>query len=139
MNILIIFYSNSGNTKKVAELLTQKITDQQVQIKNALTIKPEDIHQADILVIGSPIHGYILFGQKFCKEIRNMITNKLPDDLDRKKVILFATYLFSPRNVLQTNKKLIESKNGLVIGLASAKRDKKEVLVDKLTELIRNS
>lgn len=136
MNILIIFYSYSGNTKKVAELLKEALVGQEAKIKNALTVTQEDIQKADILIIGSPIHGYILFGQKLCKEIRQVINKKLPDNLNGKKVILFATYLISPRKALQKNAKIIERKNGKIMSLVSAKRDRKEELVKKIIQEI---
>ena len=138
MNILIIFYSYSGNTKKVAELLKEKISKENVKLRSALTVKKEVIEKSDILVIGSPIHGHIFFGQQFCKEIRQVITEKLPNNLERKKIILFATYLFSPRNALQKNKTLLESRNGEVIGLVAEKRNRKEELVTKLGEIINS-
>ena len=39
MNILIIFYSYSGNTKKVDELLKEKISKENVQLRSALKFK----------------------------------------------------------------------------------------------------
>lgn len=136
MNILIVFYSYSGNTKKVAEMIKEKLTDQEVVLRNALTVKDGEIKDADVLIIGSPIHGYVLFGQKLCKEVRKVLDEKLPTDLARKKVILYATYLFSPRKVLEKSGKKIEAKNGEILGLVSEKRDKKEKLVQKIVQTI---
>ena len=74
MKFLIVFFSNTGNTKRVAELLAEKINSfGDVKIKNVLTANLEVIDWADVIIIGSPIHGYILFGQKFCSLVLNFI------------------------------------------------------------------
>lgn len=135
MNILIIFYSYSGNTKKVAELVKEKLENQEVLLKNALTVTTAEIEQADTILIGSPIHGYILFGQKVCKEVKKVLEKKLPADLKGKKVLLFATYMFWPGKALKKCSKVIEAKNGKILGLISDKAKQKENLANQIVAL----
>ncbi|MHA2238329.1 MAG: flavodoxin family protein, partial [Candidatus Hodarchaeales archaeon] len=80
MNILIVFYSEGGNTKKVAEMLRNKLIEKKysVVMKNALTAKAAHVEEADLVLIGTPVHGYILFGQKPTKEIKKFLENELP-------------------------------------------------------------
>ena len=83
LKILIVYFSGSGNTKKVSELLQKKLQDlnHEVLVKNALTAKTDQVENADLLMIGTPIHGYILFGQKHAKELNKFISSELPEDL----------------------------------------------------------
>ena len=137
MKILIVYFSNSGNTKRVVDLLGEKLTTYgEVTIKNALTVKHENVEWADVLIIGSPIHGYILFGQKFCSQVMKFLTTILPDDLQQKKIILFATFLFSPGKALNKVEKLIISKNGQTIGKQAKKRNKKEELSESIKNIV---
>jgi len=131
MHILIIYFSNTGNTKRVVELVGEKLHPLgDILIKNALTASPVNVEWADLIIIGSPIHGYILFGQKFCSQVLKFITKILPDDLHQKKVLLFATFLFSPGKAFKKVEKVITSKNGLVTGKYGKKRSEKVQLSD---------
>lgn len=133
MHILIIYFSNTGNTKRVAELVGEKLHPfGEIIIKNALTASPVNVEWADLIIIGSPIHGYILFGQKFCSQVLKFITRILPDNLHQKNVLLFATFLFSPGRAFKKVEKLIISKNGLVIGKYGKKRSEKDQLSDAI-------
>ena len=133
MNILIVYFSNTGNTKRVAELVGDKLqSTHQITIKNALTTTPENVEWSDIIIIGSPIHGYILFGQKFCSQVMKFITNTLPDDLHEKKIILFATYMFSPGRAFKKVEKKIITKNGNIIGTFGEKRAEKDLLSESI-------
>ena len=113
MEILIVYYSQSGNTKKVVELVKERLEslDHNVTVKNALTVKTEQVAETELLLIGTPVHGYILFGQKPIKEVRDFLEQQLPRDLNDKPVIGFATYLFFPAGALNSVKKAIHSRN----------------------------
>ncbi len=138
MKILIVYYSNSGNTKKVVELVKERLEslDHNVTVKNALTAKAEQVAEAELLLIGTPVHGYILFGQKPTKEVKDFLEKQLPEDLDDKPVIGFATYLFFPAGALNPVKRAIESRNGKLLGLIAQRRTKKTVLVDEIVKII---
>jgi flavodoxin len=139
MNILIVFYSQTGNTKKVVDQLAeQKFSKKEIQIKNALTATKEHVEWADLILIGSPIHGFILFGQKFCPEVMKFINTTLSTDLEKKNVILFATFMFSPRNAMKKVSKIILEKNGVVYGTFARKRTHKTLLADELAKEITN-
>ena len=135
MKILIVYYSNTGNTKKVADLLNEKLTSvHDVKIKNALTASTELVDWANVLIIGSPIHGFILFGQKFCTQVNIFMKKVLPANLQGKKVLLFATYLFSPGKGLKKAEQSITLKNGAVVGKHALKRNQKAELVNQIYE-----
>ena len=140
MKILIVYYSQSGNTKKVVELVDKhlKSLNHEVTVKNALTVNVEQVTEAELLLIGTPVHGYILFGQKPTKEVKDFLEHQLPKDLNNKPVIGFATYLFFPAGALNSVKRAIEYRNGKLLGLLSQRRTKKTELVNEIIKIIEN-
>lgn len=141
MKILIVYYSQSGNTKKVVELTEERLKtlNHDVTVKNALTANAEHVSESDLLLIGTPVHGYILFGQKPTKEVREFLEKQLPHDLEKKPVIGFATYLFFPARALNPIKKTVNTRNGKLVGLVARRRSKKTELVNELLRCIENS
>ncbi|UCE15162.1 MAG: flavodoxin family protein [Candidatus Heimdallarchaeota archaeon] len=134
MKILIVYYSQSGNTKKVVELVEEQLKslNHDVIVKNALTAKAEQVSDCDLLLVGTPVHGYILFGQRPTKEVREFLEQQLPQDLGEKPVIGFATYLFFPAGALNPVKKAVEARNGKLLDLIAERRTKKKALMDKI-------
>lgn len=108
-------------------------------IRNALTATTEHVMSNDLLLIGTPVHGYILFRQKPAKEVREFLKHQLPHDLNGKAVIGFATYLFFPAGALNPIKDAIKSKNGKIIGLFAQRRTNKTELVEEIIKTINES
>lgn len=56
--VLIIYYSRSGNTKKMAYLIQQGIMEENVDVdtKNVKDVKVDDLPKYDGIVIGSPTY-----------------------------------------------------------------------------------
>jgi flavodoxin len=138
MQILIVYSSNSGNTKKVVEVVKNQLSSNghNVVVRNALTAKPDNIDEADLVIIGTPVHGYILFGQKPAKSVRKFLETQLPLDLSGKSVIGFATYLFFPSGALKPIKTAVEERNGRLLGLFANKRSNKSDLADDITKCV---
>ncbi|MFX0204918.1 MAG: flavodoxin family protein [Candidatus Hodarchaeota archaeon] len=141
MKILIVYYSQSGNTKKVVEMAEERLRslDHEVTVKNALTAKAEQVSECDLLLIGTPVHGYILFSHKPTKEVRDFLKNQLPEELEEKPVIGFATYLFFPAKALNHVKRAVSAHNGRLLELIARRRSKKVELVDELLSCIEAS
>jgi menaquinone-dependent protoporphyrinogen IX oxidase len=108
----------------------------EVLIKNALTTKSSHVEDSDLLIIGTPIHGKILFGQKHANELNKFLSVELPKDLSRKPVIIFATFLFFPSRGLKTIQNKIKSNNGDILGVIAQRRNKKEMLSKEIVELV---
>jgi len=53
LRILIVYTSQSGNTKKVVDLVKEQLLSKghNVTVKNALTVTPEKADEAELLVI----------------------------------------------------------------------------------------
>ncbi len=138
MRILIVYYSQSGNTKKVVELVEEHLRslDHDVTVRNALTAKKEQVEESDLILIGTPVHGYILFGQRPTREIKEFL-EQLPQDLKGKPVIGFATYLFFPARALNPIRRAVEARNGKILGLIAQRRTKKKTLMEEIVGCIQ--
>jgi len=123
------------------DLIEKKLSKNghEVTVRNALTAQAEMVSEAELLLIGTPVHGYILLGQKPAREVREFLKDELPEDLQAKPVIAFATYLFFPAGAMNIVKKTIKSRNGRIIGVLAQRRTKKTVLVDSIMECIEKS
>lgn len=55
---LVIYYSRSGNTKQMAELITDAMTTEglKTSCKDVADVTPEDLIEADAIVVGSPTY-----------------------------------------------------------------------------------
>ncbi len=130
-----------GIQKKLVDLVKEQLSSKEhdVTIRNALTVKTETVNETDLLIIGTPVHGYILFGQKPTKSVRDFLTKQLPDDLSKKSVIGFAIYLFFPSGALNPIKRAVEKRNGKLLGLFANKRSNKIDLADDITKCVLNN
>ncbi|MCD6459191.1 flavodoxin domain-containing protein [bacterium] len=56
--ILVIYYSRTGNTKKMAELITQAIeqTGAEAELKQVADVNVDEIIEYDAIVMGSPTY-----------------------------------------------------------------------------------
>lgn len=56
--ILVIYYSRSGNTKKIAELITENLKKESLEVesKNITNTKAEDLLNYDGIIVGSPTY-----------------------------------------------------------------------------------
>lgn len=56
--VLIVYYSRSGNTKKMAELIKSGIEKEKLEVvlKDAENAKVKDLLEADTVIMGSPVY-----------------------------------------------------------------------------------
>ena len=56
--ILIVYYSQTGNTKKMAELIEKGAKNEEVSVlvKNVQEAKVSDLLEADTIIMGSPVY-----------------------------------------------------------------------------------
>ena len=83
MNACILYYSQTGNTKKFAEKISNSLDSATVY---DLTInEPNVVKQHDMIILGTPVHGF-----NPSKESIEFV-KQLPEG-NGKKTILFCTY-----------------------------------------------
>ena len=59
MKVLVVYDSQFGNTEKVAKAITAALgTKDDVKLAKVDMVKPEDMKELDILIVGSPIHAW---------------------------------------------------------------------------------
>ncbi|MFQ5979402.1 MAG: flavodoxin family protein [Candidatus Heimdallarchaeota archaeon] len=136
MRILIVYYSGAGHTRKVAELVKEKLVSRghDVLVRSALTASADHLQSVDMLLIGTPVHGYILFGQKPSREVRDFLATALPENLEGLPVIGFGTYLFFPRKALKRIQTAVEFRSGKIIDLLAKRRTQIPILADEIVQ-----
>lgn len=88
MNMLIVYDSQFGNTKTLAEVMAQeaKLHAQQVTLKNADNVGLEDLKQKDLFIFGSPTQG----GR--AKQSLQTFLDMIPqEEIEGKKFAVFDT------------------------------------------------
>lgn len=92
----------------------------------------EQVSNCDLLLVGTPVHGYIVFGQRPAVPVKEFLEQQLPVDISGKPVIGFATYLFFPAGALKSIKKAVEARNGKLVDLIAERGSKKKALMEKI-------
>lgn len=80
--ILVTYFSQTGNTKKVAEAIYESLEEEK-QIKHFREVKKEDIEDYDLIFIGFPVHSHSVpvAMESFIKQIP-----------PNKKIAFFSTH-----------------------------------------------
>jgi flavodoxin len=101
MNVLVLYHSRDGHTHEAAEAIAQSARDLNcnVVIKPLIEVSDADVQQANLLFIGTWVHGLILFNVRPAEA--ELWVPSLPS-LNGKSVAVFCTYAFNPRSSLQT-------------------------------------
>ncbi len=65
LNVLIVYYSEGGTTKKMAEIIGKKIKEEgvEVEIKNVEETKAEELIKYEGIIVGSPTYYGTLAGK----------------------------------------------------------------------------
>jgi flavodoxin short chain len=87
--VTIIYYSGTGNTEKMAQLISSALSEQhQVNLLQVSSASNNDIETSDIIILGSPSMGNEVIEETemepFIESIKEFIANK--------KVALFGSY-----------------------------------------------
>ncbi len=101
MKTLVVYQSNTGTTKRMAEEISQVLGEQNAEVKigSIEEITKFDIENADKLYIGCPTNGLFIFGQGPTKSWKRFV-NQLPV-INNKETMLFTTYKFSTGKVFK--------------------------------------
>jgi flavodoxin I len=86
MKTLILFDSYFGNTELVARAIGQQFENEQSNTLHIDQVKSEDLHDVNLLIIGSPTRGF-----RPTETINSFIKVKLPKDLSSMNVAVFDT------------------------------------------------
>ncbi|NQT95371.1 MAG: NAD(P)H-dependent oxidoreductase [Candidatus Omnitrophica bacterium] len=109
--VLVVYYSRTGNTQTMAELIAENLKKkgQEVILKNVEEATPEDMQAADGVIIGSPTY----YGS-MAAEVKKLLDDsvKLHGELDGKLAAAFST----AANIAGGNETtILDILNGLLI------------------------
>jgi len=121
MKAVVMFKSNTGNTRKAAELIGGELADRGIDV----VVRPVDgidyneVAEADFVCVGTWVDGIILFGHRPGSTGALLKSPMLWD----KPVGAFMTYALHAGNVLKVFKTFLEEEMGAdVIGGVLMKR-----------------
>lgn len=104
---IVIYYSRTGNTERVAKTFARTLKCKCLNIKENPKI---NLDKYNLIFIGSGIYG-----MKISAEITNFIQKLKEKDTKEKKYVVFGTYGGSKRGI-KVMKDMLEQKNAKVIG-----------------------
>lgn len=109
----IIYWSQTGNTEKIAELIKKGIelegkSAELVQVSN---IETEDVKKQEILIIGCPACGVETLDET---EMEPFIRS-LEGEIDGKKVALFGSYGWGTGEWMETWQERMKSYGAILI------------------------
>lgn len=137
LNVAVLFDSLTGNTRKAAELIADGLRAEGHDVTVSSVAKPslQAIGRADVVVLGSWVHGAFVVGQAPALELRQRITGVLPS-LSGKKALVFCTYALAAGKALGKMTEFAESLGLEVDGAMLMKRtaidESCELFVDRL-------
>ena len=130
MNPCIIYFSRTGNTKRLAQAIADAA---KAPIYNLASTQPSAIENCDLLILGTPVEG-----ASPAKETIAFIEN-MPQSKG-KKVILFCTYrAFGNERTMKKMEKTLEAKGYktlLKVSKKGMKPDKEADFADILAKII---
>lgn len=115
MKVLVLYQSRGGHTRQAAEAITTAMRgmNADVKIKSVIEVSPADVAWADLLFVGTWVHGLILFGVRPAGA--DLWAPSLPS-LAGKPVGVFCTYRFNPRSSLDKLSELLVARGATVVG-----------------------
>jgi flavodoxin len=109
MKIAVIYDSLTGNTKRCAQLIAEgfQLEGHQVTVSAVSRIDLASVGAADLVVLGTWVHGAFIVGQAPALELRQKLTGVLPS-LEGKRCVTYCTYALTGTGVLSKMEKLVE-------------------------------
>ncbi len=102
MKVAVIYDSLTGNTKRAAQLIAEgfRIEGHEASVSAVSRIDLGAVGAADLVVLGSWVHGAFVVGQAPALELRQKLTGVLPS-LEGKRCVTFCTYALTGTGVLE--------------------------------------
>ena len=111
MKACVLYFSQTGNTKRFAETISDSL---KIPVFDIATSEPAVVNNFEAVIIGTPVHGF-----NPSKESLEFI-ECLPEGKG-KKAILFCTYRLWKGRTFNKLKKELKKKNYITICNVSAK------------------
>lgn len=120
-NVVVIYESLTGNTKRAAWLMGDEFYRRGVATRlfPANAVDADALAAADLVVIGTWVDGIFVVGQRPGRHGR---LKALPD-LTGKKCLVYCTFALNPGKVLDKLQHTVEMLGGEVLGGMTIRRD----------------
>ena len=130
MNACILYFSQTGNTRKFAEAISDSLKIPAVF--DITTTEPSVVDDFDVIILGTPVHGF-----NSTEETLSFV-ERLPDG-NGKRTILFCTYRLWKGSTFSKLKKELKKKNYSTILSVSVKGREfsKEDFVDPTAKIVK--
>jgi flavodoxin len=112
MNACVLYFSQTGNTRKFAETISHSLNIPAVY--DITTTDPSAVADYDTIILGTPVHGF-----NPSKESLSFVKH-LPIDND-KKTVLFCTYRLWKGRVFSKLKKELKKRGHSTVLCVSVK------------------
>ena len=108
MDILILYFSGTGNTHYIAKQIKDSLQNENAKCSAVETLPPERIKNYDTLIFGFPIYA--------CKmpEFLKQFTDKFPLTKS-KRIVLFSTFAYTPCNAMKDATNYFEKRGFRVV------------------------
>ncbi len=115
MRVLVLYQSRDGHTRDAAQAIAQAARDlnHTVTLKSVIEAQKADVDNADLLFVGTWVHGLILFGVRPAGA--ELWVPALPS-LAGKPVGIFCTYAFNPRGSLRMLGEMLAARGATIVG-----------------------
>lgn len=106
MKSAVIYYSETGNTEKVAKAIAGAIAG---EIKRVEEVKPDELIDYDLIFIGTPVHG-----SRPAKKIGDFL-DKLPQLSGKKAAAFCTTHIGGDKMTFRIIKEKLEKRGVIFI------------------------
>ena len=112
MNVSIIYWSGTGNTQKMAEMIEvgAKEAGHSVSLIEVGSASTEDVVNADVVALGCPSMGAEVLEECAFQPYYDLVSNQLGD----KAVALFGSYDWGDGEWIRNWQEDVENKGGIV-------------------------
>lgn len=124
MNVVVVYESLTGNTKRAAEAIGTELDRRGIDVAvfPVTEIDYQALALADLVVMGSWVDGLFVVGQKPGRSFR---LETFPP-IDGKRCVVFCTFAINPGKVLEKMTDIMEQRGAEVLGGMAIKRNKIE-------------
>jgi hypothetical protein len=120
MNVVVLYESLTGNTRRAAELMAGELARAGVDAAVCPVTRPDfqAMAVADMVIVGTWTDGIVVIGQRPGRASR---IRGLPV-LDRKPCVVYCTYAVNPGRTLDKLTRIMEERGARVLGGMAIRR-----------------
>jgi flavodoxin len=107
MKTLVVYYSESGNTQKLAQAVAAGLGTQTLRIEE---VKAQELADCDLICIGTPVQGAAP-----AKKVLEFISH-MPPMKDKKAAVFCTMHMFGDKKAIEILKRTLEDRGMVFLG-----------------------